>query len=117
MPKLNRLEVGQKIEAGEQQGGVDDGRADDTKPLRQWLIDRMRRRDAVVGDEFGRAKLTLDGAWPMLRVGDLVIDAGGKGLDAADRSEAIAAAGVRVRRVRCRWRADRGVVTEIDVTF
>ena len=86
---------------------------DDTLALQRWLIEQMRHGPARTG----KAMLTLGNTQPMLRIGDVLRNAGGPGLNPAQRSEAIEQRGAFVREIRCDWDGRRGPVTEMDLTF
>jgi hypothetical protein len=74
-----------------------------TATMNNWLINRQRRVDMFVDNEAGKATLKLSGIWPLLRIGDQLINTSGSGLDASGCAEAIASKGAIVNSVRCRW--------------
>lgn len=77
--------------------------ANDTHRLHNWLVSRLHQTAEAHDDKVGRARLTLAGPWPLLRVGDRVINAAGDGTDAAGQPEAIASGGTIVRAIHCKW--------------
>ena len=66
---------------------------DESAAMVNWLAHMVDRSRRVPGPDAGRAKLTLTGAWPMLRVGDRLTHTASPSNDAAGRAEAIAAQG------------------------
>lgn len=76
--------------------------ADDGAALERYLVERMREASRG-GSQHGRARLTVSGAWPMARIGDRVMHAGGSGLNARGESEAVDGRGGIVRGVKVRW--------------
>jgi hypothetical protein len=58
-------------------GTLDAAEVNQRRELAGWLVDRMARADAALTDKRGRATLNLAGAWPMLRIGDQLLSAGG----------------------------------------
>lgn len=77
--------------------------ANDTHRLHDWLVRRLNQTAEAHDDKVGRARLRLAGPWPLLRVGDRLINAAGDGTDAAGQPEAIVSEGAIVRAIRCTW--------------
>jgi hypothetical protein len=82
-------------------GGLVADQADDTGAMNAWLIRRMHQEDR--GNKVGRARLSLAGAWPLLRIGDRLVDAGGSGIDVSGDAQAIVSRDAVVDSVRCQW--------------
>jgi hypothetical protein len=70
---------------------------DDRQALQRWLVDRMQQADAAALAGRGRATLRLAGAWPMLRPGDQMQEAGGADERLDDRSQRTTEAGALVQ--------------------
>ena len=86
-----------------QSGTIKADEINQTATMNNWLINRQRRADELVDDEAGKATLKLSGTWPLLRIGDRLINTSGLGFDASGHAEAIASKGAVVSSVRCRW--------------
>ncbi len=74
-----------------------------TNALNDWLFGKIKRSAGTVEAQPGRTRLTLVGAWPLLRPGDQIINTGNLDTDAAGRNEAVGGSGAVVRALRCRW--------------
>jgi len=91
-------------------GTLDAAEVNQRDELRRWLIDRMERA-AVIEDEDeadGEATLILNGAWPMLRIGDQLMNAGGEATRLDQTSQRIRGTGARVESVRLHFPVDQG---------
>ncbi len=84
-------------------GDLEADEVDQTAALASWLIHMVDRSGRVPGQDGGRARLDLSGAWPVLRVGDRLVNTAGGGTDAAGRAEAIAAQGAIASSLTVRW--------------
>lgn len=70
---------------------------DQTQELDVWLLRRMREAALRAGPALeGRGRVELAGAWPWLRPGDRLMEAGGAGLEAAGGASAVTRRGVVV---------------------
>jgi hypothetical protein len=110
--------------AGLAAGSLSALQSDPRDAMSQWLLSRVQRETLSGAQPRGRAKLTVAGAWPLLRAGDRLVHTGGRDLDTAGRAQTIAAQGAIVQALRCLWpgavtRAalSDGVRTAIDLTF
>lgn len=104
-----------KIQTGELQADE----LDQTNQMRAWLIDQMMLHEQGGEPNDGRATVELAGAWPMLRPGDRLMQAGGPGLTAAGQAQALTNRGAHVRSLLTRYkpRAGRGRSTTVELTF
>lgn len=77
--------------------------ADDTHAMVNWLTRKMRRDRRRSVDRPGRARIRLQGALPLLRVGDRVRNVGGPGHNARGLPEAGHPGTAIVRGIVTRW--------------
>jgi hypothetical protein len=79
---------------------------DDREALHRWLVERLQQASDGPGD--GEAKLTLSGAWPMLRPGDHLRHAGGAETTLHHTAQAVAQYGAVIQALTVSFAVDRG---------
>jgi len=83
-------------------GAIQADEADETDALQAWLTARMRQASQGEVDG-GIAHLSLAGIWPLLHIGDHLINTTGRDIDVRQRPEAVTGAAATIRSVTCRW--------------
>ena len=104
-------------------GALQADEMDETDRMQTWLAATMRRtRQAQVPS--GAIRLSLAGTWPMLRVGDRVVNTTNIHTDIRQRSEAVTDSRSTVRSITSRWTSGAyrrlrrtPPVTELELAF
>ena len=68
--------------------------------MSHWLFRQVQLQGH---EDAGRTRLSLVGAWPMLRIGDRVVNVSGAGVNATGEAEAITDIAARVTSIQCGW--------------
>ncbi|HEX7009115.1 MAG TPA: hypothetical protein VF184_03980, partial [Phycisphaeraceae bacterium] len=99
-----------------QAGALEADQVDQRHALNVWLVNRLRQEDERQTARSARGRITLSGAWALLRAGDRLMQAGGAGRRVDDQAQALTQRGAVVRAVRCRFgvRGRRGPQTVVE---